>query len=88
MIGLNKVFNGQMVDMNASNIKLRGRAEKMVMHLTGCSEVTAKESLDKTGYWVKPALLVAQGVTPDQAQKLLAENHGNLKTTLEHLSIK
>jgi len=45
-----------MVDVNPSNVKLRNRAVRIVCELTGVEDVTAKATLEKSGWVVKQAL--------------------------------
>ena len=47
MIKLGKVYGNLMVDVHATNEKLRDRAKRIVMAATGCDEVTAVELLKK-----------------------------------------
>lgn len=56
MVRLGRVYRGHMVDMLARNDKLRARARRMVMHLSGCDDATAAASLQECGGKVKDAL--------------------------------
>src|SRR5438105_2665552 len=56
MVQLGKVVSNLMVDVNPSNVKLRNRAVRIVCELTGVEEVTAKATLEKSGWVVKQAL--------------------------------
>ncbi len=56
MIRLGRVWRGQMVDVVARNEKLRRRAERIVMTLTGCAEPEAREALAQTGGKAKEAV--------------------------------
>jgi len=47
MIRLGKVYGNLMVDVRATNEKLRDRAKRIVIAATGCDEVTAVETLNK-----------------------------------------
>lgn len=79
MMGLGKVFEGRMVDMQATNEKLVKRAARMVQDLTGCDEARAKEMLADTGGWIKPTVLMGQFNLPAQgATQMLERHHGNL----------
>jgi len=49
MIQLGRVVGNKMVDMQLTNIKLVGRAERMVIEETGVDEKTASELLKKHG---------------------------------------
>ena len=50
-----------MVNLHADNIKLRGRAARIVAAIAGCDEKAALAALEKTGGSVKPAILLAAG---------------------------
>ena len=47
MIRLGKVYGNLMVDVHATNEKLRDRAKRIVIAATGCDEVTAVDALKK-----------------------------------------
>ena len=47
MIRLGKVYGNLMVDVRATNEKLRDRAKRIVIAATGCDEITAVETLNK-----------------------------------------
>ena len=55
MVRLGKVMGNLMIDVNASNIKLRDRATRMVVELTGASYEIAQAALEKTGWKIKDA---------------------------------
>ncbi len=82
MIGLNKVHDGYMVDMVASNAKLRQRAVNMVCAIAECSPDEASEALVASEYKVKIAILVVRGLDIDRAVQLLENNQGNLGACL------
>jgi N-acetylmuramic acid 6-phosphate etherase len=56
MIRLGKVVDNLMVDVKPTNAKLRDRACRIVMTLTGCAYEQALERLVRTGWNVKGAL--------------------------------
>ena len=82
MLRLGHVYRGQMVDMQARNEKLRGRAVRMVRGLTGCSDAAARDSLAATDGQVKAAILVVHGVMPEDAFARLQDNEGDLGAVL------
>ena len=47
MIRLGKVYGNLMVDVHATNEKLRDRAKRIVITATGCDEITAVDALNK-----------------------------------------
>lgn len=85
MVGLGRVHDGLMVDMLARNAKLRARAVRMLMHLTGCEADAAQAALSATGGRVKPAVLVVRGMSLDDALAALARNGGHLRPVLAEL---
>jgi N-acetylmuramic acid 6-phosphate etherase len=82
MIRLGRVYNGLMVDMQISNIKLKARAERMVAQIAGCDAATAEASLSQGGGNIKLAVLLALGKSPEDAARLLAAGGGNLRRVL------
>jgi N-acetylmuramic acid 6-phosphate etherase len=85
MIGvrLGHVYDGLMVNVVADNEKLRGRAARIVMRITGAGADTAARALELSGGEVKPAVLIAAGANGlDDAQSLLGRSKGNLRTAL------
>lgn len=56
MIKLGKVYGNLMVDVQATNEKLRDRALRIVMTVTGCNEIEALNALEKCGGSAKNAI--------------------------------
>ena len=56
MIRLGKVYGNLMVDVRATNEKLRDRAKRIVIAATGCDEITAVETLNKFDGRAKSAI--------------------------------
>ena len=56
MIKLGKVYGNLMVDVNATNEKLRDRAKRIVIAATNCTEVEAIAALKKCGGHAKVAI--------------------------------
>ncbi len=83
MTGLGRVHAGRMVDMQARNAKLRRRAVAMVAELAGCGADGAAEALAATDGRVKPAVLVALGLSAPDAEAALAAASGRLRPALE-----
>lgn len=82
MVRLGHVHDGQMVDMRAQNAKLRARAIAMVAGIAGVDADVAKGALTRCDWRVKPAVLVARGMTPDAAEGALARAGGVLRRAL------
>ncbi len=85
MVRLGHVVDGLMVNLRVENAKLRRRAVRMLVHLTGCGEADAEAALDACDGEVKPAALVARGLSPAEARDRLAAASGNLRAALRDL---
>ncbi|WP_374301671.1 N-acetylmuramic acid 6-phosphate etherase [Paracoccus sp. (in: a-proteobacteria)] len=81
-IELGHVHDGFMVNVQADNAKLVGRAARIVAGVAGVDEDAARAALAQTGGAVKPAILVAQGRTPDDAEQALRQSGGHLAPLL------
>ncbi|MBB3173277.1 N-acetylmuramic acid 6-phosphate etherase [Endobacter medicaginis] len=83
MVGLGRTWRGRMVDMQATNAKLRRRAVRMVCELADCTAEVAEAALAQTGGRVKPALLVVlAGLDGTAAQSRLQTVGGDLRAAL------
>lgn len=84
MVRLGKVHDGLMVDVQPTNRKLIGRAEDIVMHISGCSREEAGEALRASGMSPKvAALMKKRGISKDEAKRLLEQSGGFLRKALE-----
>lgn len=73
MIRLGRVYRGLMVEMQATNAKLRRRAVRMLMRLAACDEAAAQAAMDAAGGDLKRAILMKlDGVSRDEAARRLA----------------
>ncbi len=86
MIHLGAIYDGMMVNLRVENTKLRRRAIATVMQIAGCPENEAGRALDLAGGRIKAAALVARGIVPAEAERLLAVSKGNLRAALERLT--
>ena len=82
MVRLGRVYRGQMVDMLARNAKLRHRAVRMLMGLTGRDAEHVRRALETAGGKVKLAVLLLEGLDRASAEALLARHGGNLRAAL------
>lgn len=83
MIRLGKTYGNLMVDVRASNDKLRARSRRIVALATGASDAEIEEALAATDGEVKNAILTILGsVDGPTAARLLAESHGHLRAAL------
>ncbi|MEA5514594.1 N-acetylmuramic acid 6-phosphate etherase [Nodularia sp. UHCC 0506] len=83
MVKLGKVYGNRMVDVAVTNQKLRDRALQMLQDLTGLSREAAGFLLERSGKWVKLALLMHwTGLDKDAGDRLLAKHQGNLRVAV------
>jgi N-acetylmuramic acid 6-phosphate etherase len=83
MVKLGKVYGNRMVDVAVTNEKLRDRALRILQDLTGLSREASGLLLDRSGKWVKLALLMHwTGLEKELGEQLLTENQGNLRSSL------
>lgn len=82
MIRMGRVYRGMMVDVIASSDKLRDRAARIVMEAAGVEEDAARQALAASENAVKPAVLIARGLTFADAQALLDAHSGDLRNAL------
>lgn len=83
MVRLGKVHENLMVDLVASNEKLRARALRLVCRLAGVNEARARELLDSAGGRVKVAVVMARcAIDAAKAREILDRNGGSLRALL------
>ncbi|QIR35334.1 N-acetylmuramic acid 6-phosphate etherase [Tolypothrix sp. PCC 7910] len=83
MVKLGKVYGNRMVDVAVTNQKLRDRALRILQDLTDLSREDAGVLLDRSGNWVKLALLMHwTGLDKEEGDRLLAEHQGNLRVAI------
>ncbi|CAM5603282.1 N-acetylmuramic acid 6-phosphate etherase [Streptomyces spiroverticillatus] len=84
MIRLGKTYGNLMVDVRASNEKLRARSRRIVALATGADDAEIEAALTEAGGEVKNAILIVLGdVDGPTAQTLLKEEHGHLRAALK-----
>jgi N-acetylmuramic acid 6-phosphate etherase len=86
MVRLGRVYRGLMVDMRASNAKLRRRATTIVREIVGCAPADAARWVEQAGGEVKTAVLLGLGVEPGAAVQLLQRHGGNLRKAIDEAS--
>jgi N-acetylmuramic acid 6-phosphate etherase len=85
MIRLGRVYEGLMVDVQATNRKLAKRSENMLTHLTGKSIAEARDALARAEGSVKLAVLLLHGCALEDAKALLDRAGGRLRVALAEL---
>lgn len=84
MILIGKCYQNLMVDVQASNEKLKARAVRIVMQATECERVTAENALLETAGNAKLAIMmILANVDKATAEKLLSEQQGRLQSALK-----
>lgn len=87
MVRLEKAYGNLMVDVTATNKKLRARAVRLVMQLADVGEEQANEVLQAVNWNVKVAVVMARtALDAVTAATLLARNKGSLRRSLAHAS--
>jgi N-acetylmuramic acid 6-phosphate etherase len=82
MVRMGRVYRGLMVDMRATNAKLRQRSAAMVSEIVRCSESDAAHYLEQTEGDVKTAVLLGFGLGRSEAAQLLRRHVGNLRKSI------
>jgi len=83
MIRLGKTYGNLMVDLRASNEKLRARSRRIVALATGAGDETIEAALTQADDEVKNAILIVlAGVDGRTAARLLDEAQGHLRAAL------
>ncbi len=84
MVRLGKVYQNLMVDLRATNSKLRDRGARIVAELTGLSRAAAMQLLDSAGGEVKTAVVMQRrGVDAEAARELLGRAGGRLRAVID-----
>ena len=86
MLRLGRVYRGMMVNMQATNAKLKRRAETMVARIADCSEAQAARALDQTAGDIKLAALAVLGYDAAEAEAILRRHQGNLRRVFAELA--
>ena len=84
MIRLGKTYGNLMVDVRASNEKLRARSRRIVALATEAADEEIEAALAATDGEVKEAILtILAGVDAATARRLLSESRGHLRAALQ-----
>ena len=82
-IKLGHVMDGLMVNFATSNIKLKRRAEGVVMEITGCAAAEAHKNLLRADWGVKEAVLITKGAkSRENAKQFLEMADQNLRSAI------
>ena len=84
MILMGKCYQNLMVDVQASNEKLKARAIRIVMQATDCDKALAEETLKQADQNAKLAIMmILSGFDRAQAEALLEKHQGKLQLALK-----
>ena len=84
MILMGKCYQNLMVDVQASNEKLKARAIRIVMQATDCDKSLAEETLKQADQNAKLAIMmILSGLDRAQAEALLEKHQGKLQHALK-----
>jgi N-acetylmuramic acid 6-phosphate etherase len=86
MIRMGKVYGNLMVDLRATNEKLRERAKRIVAETTGCDYEEAAAALRESSGSVKIAIVMMRaGITAAQAARRLRTARGFVRAAIDGL---
>ena len=84
MILMGKCYQNLMVDVRASNEKLKARAIRIVIQATDCDKALAEETLKQADQNAKLAIMmILSGLDRAQAEALLEKHQGKLQLALK-----
>jgi N-acetylmuramic acid 6-phosphate etherase len=84
MIRLGKTFGNLMVDLRASNVKLKDRSERILMEVCEVTRDEARRLLDESGGTVKTAIVMHfTGESREEAEQSLAQHGGVIRRVLD-----
>lgn len=86
MVRLGRTWSNLMVDLVATNAKLRGRVIRILCEASGADELAARKALELASGELKPALLsLLAGIDPGLARELLEQHQGSVAESLRAL---
>lgn len=84
MVRLGKCYENLMVDLKASNQKLKDRAVRIIQMICGTDRETSTILLEQANGHVKPAVVMwKHGCSLTEAHRLLEQSQGSLRQALE-----
>ncbi|TCB95784.1 N-acetylmuramic acid 6-phosphate etherase [Micromonospora zingiberis] len=87
MVRLGRVYSNLMIDVVATNAKLRGRMLSILVEATGCSEEVARRALDEADGELRAALVsLVSGVAVTAARAALARSADQVRGALALLA--
>jgi len=84
MVRIGKTYGNLLVDLQATNTKLKIRAQRIVQHLTNLDATSTAELLSRCNGELKTSIVSARlNVPPDEARQRLREADGHLRRAIE-----
>ena len=84
MIRLGKVYENMMIDLQMTNLKLRERAKRIIMTITGVSYDEAVDYLTRSDFHVKSALvMIKANVSLSEAKTRLKRANGFVRAAID-----
>lgn len=84
MIGIGKVYQNLMVDVQPTNEKLEERSKRIIMQATDCDYETAEKAFESSGKQVKLAIvMLLTGTNKKEAEEKLVRAKGFIHHTVE-----
>jgi N-acetylmuramic acid 6-phosphate etherase len=88
MIRLGKVYQNEMVDMKLINLKLKKRAENILMDLTGIEAEAAETAMYQTQYNLKEAIfMTVTQSSHEKASAYIEDAEGKLKLAIQRFFV-
>jgi N-acetylmuramic acid 6-phosphate etherase len=89
MIRLGKVYENMMIDLQMTNLKLKERAKRVVMTITGVGYEEAADYLEKADGHVKTALVMIKArVSREEARRRLERSDGFVRAAIDDKEYK
>jgi N-acetylmuramic acid 6-phosphate etherase len=86
MVRLGHTWSNLMVDLVATNAKLRGRVVRILREASGADETAARQALELASGELKPALVsLLSGADPDLARTALEQHQGSVADALRSI---
>ncbi len=87
MVRWGKVYQNLMVDLQATNRKLRERSRRIVVEVTGATDDQALDALTRADGELKTAIVMLKmGVPAGKARRLLEASKGSIRQALQNFS--
>ena len=89
MVRLGRTWSNLMVDLVATNAKLRGRVLRILQEASGAPEADVRAALDRAGGELKPALLaLLADIDVPAARAALVQHHGSVAEAVAGLAAR